>query len=203
MSSRRNNDDYYGDSVNIAARIQTAADAGGNLCGTQRLRPSQESVELQLRVAGRREIQEYRRPHRSSTKSSPGRYACRLISRKRFMPAAALVLLVAGGSVRLVETGGIATIRRRYNSDHGWRPFRAALTASARPPEPTEDPAAQRQGNIFKRNCMHDRFCWRTIERLAIDAGVTEGKLTKYSRPIPRRSYRSPATASCGGVGWH
>src|SRR5712671_49792 len=171
------NDDYYGDSVNIAARIQTAADAGG-ICVA---RSVYDQVKNRLNCSyvslGAEKFKNIADPI-VVYKVLAGTIRMPLISRKRFMATAALVLLVAGGSFAWVEQ---AELRQFVEDtipimvgDHS-----GSATASARPPEPTEDPAAQRQGNIFKRMTaamQSDRFGWRTIERLAIDAGVTEGE---------------------------
>ena len=170
-------DDYYGDSVNIAARIQTAADPGGICVAGSVYDQVKNRLSCSYVSLGAEKFKNIADPI-VVYKVLPERLRRPLINRKHFMAAAALVLLVAGASFAWVEQSELrqfveVTIPALVGDHSG------STTTSTRPPDPNENPAAQRQEVIFKRMAaamQSDRFGWRTLERLAIDAGVSEGE---------------------------
>ena len=156
-------DDVYGDSVNIAARLQTAADAGG-ICISG-------SVHDQVK----------------------GRLACSFVSLgdQTFKniadpvpvwriemeavappPRSRLRPLAAGAAAALV----LAAAAAGWAAWSGHWPWSAAEAtshvASAGGGEQRKEVAFRRMMAVMQ----DDRFGWRTIERLAIDAGISESE---------------------------
>ncbi len=157
-------DDFYGDSINIAARLQTAADAGG-ICLSG-------SVHDQVK----------------------GRLACSFVSlgEERFKniadpvpvyriemetasppPPTSRLRPVAAGAAAVLAVAAVATGWAAWTGHLAWpAPEAASHVASAAGVDQRKDAAFRRMVAAMQ----DDRFGWRTIERLAIDAGISENE---------------------------
>ena len=156
-------DDFYGDSINVAARLQTAAEAGG-ICISG-------SVHDQVK----------------------GRLACSFVSlgEERFKNIADPVALyriemdavapppksrlrpIAAGAAAALVLAAAATGWAAWSGHWPWAaPQAMSHVASSGSLEQRKDAAFRRMIAVMQ----DDRFGWRTIERLAIDAGITESE---------------------------
>jgi class 3 adenylate cyclase len=153
-------DDFYGDAINIAARTQTAAQAGG-ICISGSV---YEQVKNKLACAyvslGEERFKNIADPvpiYRVAMDAVPARPRSRL-------------WLFAAGAVGAIVLAAAATGWMTWTGRWSW-PTTAAVGAGPG--------AEQHREAAFKRmiSVMQDnRFNWRTVERLAIDAGITEGE---------------------------
>jgi class 3 adenylate cyclase len=164
-------DDIYGDSVNIAARLQTLAEPGG-ICISG-------SVHDQIRnklgggflSLGEERLKNIVGPVRVfRVLPDPAVLARGKLIRPRWIAAAIVLLLLTGAAGWWAWTSLVV---------HEPRGSREAASLSIGPGElPTQPIAADPHREvIFQRMVavMSDnRFSWRTVERVALEAGVTE-----------------------------
>jgi class 3 adenylate cyclase len=164
-------DDIYGDSVNIAARLQTLAEPGG-ICISG-------SVHDQIRnklgggflSLGEERLKNIVGPVRVfRVLPDPAVLARTKLIRPRWIAAAIILLLLTGAAGWWAWTSLVV---------HEPRGSREAASLSIGPGElPTQPIAADPHREvIFQRMVavMSDnRFSWRTVERVALEAGVTE-----------------------------
>jgi class 3 adenylate cyclase len=164
-------DDIYGDSVNIAARLQTLAEPGG-ICISG-------SVHDQIRnklgggflSLGEERLKNIVGPVRVfRVLPDPAVLARAKLIRPRWIAAAIVLLLLTGAAGWWAWTSLVV---------HAPGSSREAASLSIGPGElPTQPIAADPHREvIFQRMVavMSDnRFSWRTVERVALEAGVTE-----------------------------
>jgi class 3 adenylate cyclase len=166
-------DDFYGDSVNVAARVQTAADPGGICVSASVYVQVKNALPCHYTSLGERKFKNIADAvplYSVVVNVAPATFAMRAL---RAAPRAAVVLAVAAfGWVALTNAPAL-----QQASEALLHTISAALPASyiGSRPDPTEQHEI-----VFKRliaMMQSDRYNWRTVERLAIESGVSEAEV--------------------------
>jgi len=168
-------DDVYGDSVNIAARLQTLAEPGG-ICISgsvhDQIRNKLGGGFLSLGEERLKNIVGPVRVFRVLPDASV--LAQSKLIRPRWVAAAAVLLLLAGAagwwvwaSLVAHEPGG-----SREAASLSIPPISSGLQAQPIAADPHREAIFQRMVAVMSDN----RFSWRTVERVALEAGVTEAE---------------------------
>lgn len=158
-------DDYYGDSVNIAARIQTAAEAGGICVSGSVYVQVKNKLPCRYTSLGDKRFKNIADPVPVYGVATDG---AAVAPSARYRRAAA-----AAAAIAAVATTGWAAWNNRDAIQRGAETLGIFSTVS------TPSPADARRAAVFKRlvaGMQNDRFSWRTIDRLAIESGVTEAE---------------------------
>jgi class 3 adenylate cyclase len=171
-------DDLYGDSVNIAARLQTLAEPGG-LCISGSVHDQvKRKLSVAFRSAGEERLKNIADPMRVFTLSS----AAMPLRRTRWAGAlsAALLSLFA---LTVVATSWWTwrDVLPRQQVGANQAPEAGAAAAPAMSPSLTlpmpSSAAEEHREAVFQRMLAvmsNNRFSWRTVERVALEAGVSE-----------------------------
>jgi class 3 adenylate cyclase len=158
-------DDYYGDSVNIAARIQTAAAAGGICVSGSVYVQIKNKLPCRYTSLGDKRFKNIADPVPVYSVTDGASAA----------PSARLRRAIAAGVATAALAGaGWTAWANRTVLRHGAESLGIVSLASSTPSAVDERRAA-----VFRRMVaamQNDRFSWRTIDRLAIESGVSEAE---------------------------
>jgi class 3 adenylate cyclase len=178
--------DYYGDAVNVAARIQTASEPGGICVSGGVYDQVKNRLSCGYVLLGAEKFKNIADPvvvYRVANTATP---ASRL-NRTALLRAVALAaILIAAG---WTAWSNRATLQQFAGSEASTASTGMPVGGASTSAETSPSAAEQRRDIIFKRMrdaMQSDRFGWRTIERLAIEAGVTENEAHEILAAHPK-----------------
>jgi class 3 adenylate cyclase len=169
-------DDIYGDSVNVAARLQTLAQPNGVCISGSVYDQIKNKLPCKYRSLGEERLKNIADPVRvfsllSGSQDLPGR------GRSRWLPAGAALAVVTA-----MLAGWLAWVAAPAGTRTGPGegiavPADSGANVGANSSSKEANASEQHREVVFQRMKVllaDSRFNWRTVDRLAVQAGVTE-----------------------------